>query len=358
MYSHPPKDHKTIKASEFKPVERELVFDVDLDDYKHVGAANADISRGMGKECWYFMAATIKVVDTLLREDFGFKHLLWIYSGRRGVHCWVCDERARKLDNASREAIVKYLSVVEESSQSKNFVQLTDPLHPSLERVFPALEKIFLENVIGEGAHSRRLLSNDNEEGWNEILARIPNEEVAARIRNHWHRNNQIGALRRWSQLKKTCEDEAQKMRRNAKFKDMHSLQSASKAIVFYFTYPRLDVEVSKKRNHLLKSPWCVHPKTGRVCVPIDPNTVDSFDPHTVPTLLTLEDELDSFKQPGTDDDDAEARKRQRISDLDRTSLKPYMRFFEEKFIGPLRAEIQRGRKDRSQKLAAVTNDW
>jgi len=55
--------------------------------------------------------------------------------------------------------------------------------------------------------------------------------------------------------------------------------------------YPRLDVNVSKSTNHLLKSPFCVHPKTGNLCVPFTSQEIDTFDPFSVPQIQTLSSE-------------------------------------------------------------------
>lgn len=59
-------------------------------------------------------------------------------------------------------------------------------------------------------------------------------------------------------------------------------------ALVLTYLYPRIDVNVSTGINHLLKSPWCVHPKTGKICVPIDPKNPDDFDCTNVPTLTSV----------------------------------------------------------------------
>lgn len=47
----------------------------------------------------------------------------------------------------------------------------------------------------------------------------------------------------------------------NPKLKD--KLVSARDDIIIQYTYPRIDTEVSRKLNHLLKAPFCVHPGTG-----------------------------------------------------------------------------------------------
>lgn len=63
-------------------------------------------------------------------------------------------------------------------------------------------------------------------------------------------------------------------------------------ALVLSYLYPRIDAAVSTGINHLLKAPFCVHPKTGNVCVPFDPLKFNEFKLAEVPTLTKCINEL------------------------------------------------------------------
>jgi len=110
VFSHIPKDHKTLGKSKLTPLEREFVIDIDLTDYddiRNCGCTGAKICQ----VCWKFMKHAVNVLDQALRQDFGYRHIAWVYSGRRGVHAWVCDKAARELTDAGRSAVANYLLV-------------------------------------------------------------------------------------------------------------------------------------------------------------------------------------------------------------------------------------------------------
>lgn len=131
VYSGRPKDKRTLNKATFKPLLRELVFDVDMTDYDSIRTCCSD--KKICRRCWAFITMAARVVDGILRNDFGFNHLLWVYSGRRGIHCWVSDHACLSLNDDQRRAIVNYIDVIKGGAKQDKKVNLPRPLHPSVE---------------------------------------------------------------------------------------------------------------------------------------------------------------------------------------------------------------------------------
>lgn len=131
VYTTNPRDRKQLKnLSAFRPLAKELCFDIDLTDYDDIRTC-CDKAKICIK-CWQFITMAIQVVDKALRDDFGFKHIMWVYSGRRGAHAWVCDKKARTMEDQKRRAVAGYLEVLKGGAQSGKKVNVRRPLHPHL----------------------------------------------------------------------------------------------------------------------------------------------------------------------------------------------------------------------------------
>jgi DNA primase small subunit len=132
--------------------------------------------------------------------------------------------------------------------------------------------------------------------------------------------------------------------------------------IVLQYTYPRLDAEVSKHRNHLLKAPFCIHPKTGRVCVPVDPSTIDEFDPEAVPTVEQLLQELNNAGSETEGEHHSgmtfrcstpDKATEDTCSDWEKTSLKPYVDMMDKHALA-LMEEVRRNKRGNGEPFTLV----
>jgi DNA primase small subunit len=146
--------------------------------------------------CWDFMTISIQVIHRALKEDFGFKNILWIYSGRRGVHCWVCDPHARSLPADARKGIVNYLEVIKGGKEQSKKVNLKGTLHPSLNEAYKVCADHFPKTLLDNMA----IL--DKPEHWDKVLQLIPDEEIKRNLVAEWTSGKKtLTSKEKWTQI-------------------------------------------------------------------------------------------------------------------------------------------------------------
>jgi len=234
---------------------------------------------GICNSCWPLMSCAVACMDRALREDFGMRHLLWVFSGRRGIHCWLGDDIVRRFDVQQRSAMIDYLKLYEGNAMNKFKVDLkiekVREIHDSLNRAYAICVPYFVKCSLA----MQHVL--DSEAGIQFFCEMIRFPEIKHELARKLHSAMDSDEYEQKWKLIETIF-----MKKNVKAQQANLME-----IVFSYVYPRLDVEVSRHVNHLLKAPFCIHPKTGKVCSIIDPATVSEFDPLQQPTLLSLIEE-------------------------------------------------------------------
>lgn len=276
---------------DFAPCERELVFDIDAGDYDRIRTCCA--GADMCDKCWRFMELAVPLLILFCRVH-GFSNYFFAFSGRRGLHCWICDARARKLSKEARKSIVDAFNIVSVDTGSVLRVSynhsnwLSRLIHDHIcARFFPRMleEQDWLEGSIDE------YLTNYSKDSLVAELRRIDSPLLSsAPIFFFLHTtlciysclsagglpltiNSAKNPDGRFTSLLSTFIGKLTLLVSSvARWTDfellMKDYEPVLAAIRVYYTYPRFDVEVTRGMNHLLKIPFSVHSKSRKISIP------------------------------------------------------------------------------------------
>ena len=256
VYSESPSKQQSIQKLQWE--SRELGFDVDLDEYDLVRSCDCKGEKTFCEECWTLAQDAMIFLDATMREDFGFEDLVWIFSGRRGVHCWVCDDIAKKLDQRQRSAIINYLTLIKEGEKTPHVDALPKYAKSLKERIFTLLSRSFFLNTTETELAKLGFKKGDAKN----ILKHVRSERQF-----NYQQSIPI-------------------------YPSIDPLRLA-KAIIIS-KYPRIDRKVTMDIRRLLKIPNSIHGNTGSVCVVI--KSISSFDPFDVPSIFEFTSKEVSLK--------------------------------------------------------------
>lgn len=269
-----------------RPNRNELRFDIDLNDYDWLDLYDVpfeperpnekrELNLDACDDAWPVAGMAVLTLWSLLMNQFGFSHFFCCYSGRRGVHFWVLDERAMALDNEARAAIAEFVDFKESkcklraSSSHRKFVNSLDYMHTVRYRF---QEYIVSRMGVLDSAAGREEFLKRLDLGWHESMHNLA-EEV----------ERKDSGTQVWFYIKNKIKDQATRHPKTCGW-----FLDRLDEVMLAYVWPRIDINVTKGLNHLIKAPFVAHPKTMRIAVPLQVRSVlDVFNPRMCPTVTT-----------------------------------------------------------------------
>jgi DNA primase small subunit len=163
--------------------------------------------KGICKRCWGFISAAVKVLDSGLRDTFGYKNILWVYSGRRGIHCWISDNEAMQLTDEQRKALMGWLEIIRGGKDMvkkvnlranpglKNKNMAPTSFHPFIQDAFNTLREEFKDLILED----QKCFSSP--EGWQTLLQLLPDTEHRLHLQEDWEADPSRSSSDKWSDI-------------------------------------------------------------------------------------------------------------------------------------------------------------
>lgn len=243
-----------VDVDKVKPVGKELVFDLDLQDNPWISGEKSDMQNN--DRFMPLLFASAAILKAVLEEVYGFKLFMLVYSGRRGVHMYVLDRRAFLLTAEQRSALCESISL---RSQCRDSHFCNTNLWPSLrtpgvETAVNAAWAVAMGTADGE---CNMLSSKADVARFAQLFAQWKPSPVWKAPPPPMKSNEVFTRLCTES----TTQDRIDCLGKLNRF--------AARDVVLSVVWPRLDVQVTANMQHTTKTPFSLHAATLRVAVPV-----------------------------------------------------------------------------------------
>lgn len=251
--------------------QKELVFDLDITDF--VRFCPCQGFKRLCPICWPIIQGASVILQHLLENSLGYerRHLLWVFSGCKGIHCLINKSLAMSLNEDQRKKLYKRLSIpIGDDGHLVNFIRSVTQTNPE---ILTQLEELFTERLLRE--HDLFTLSSNGESDSFDVFClkylRLRHISLYYLVKSAWDEISLSPSPSKKLRLETTGVSSNISLRKWRILQTLENNTNACKPSVFIMVrllYPMID-EGPLKLNHQCKLPFSVHSQTHNVSLPL-----------------------------------------------------------------------------------------